>query len=515
MIRINFNRIKGPLAALMMTALLCGCAKADQNDKMVTEQDTQGGEPALNVVYDVPVSIPSALVDQNGYRTGAEKAVIFKGNDLPDKFYVYNLDNELEYTGQMRTTNHDDEGVEIKEGYFSDLIEDGSYYIYADKIGSSYAFRIQNDLYDDIFNEACKKYYKNRCGMLISEEFSGEEAHAACHTTEAHLQENPARKLDVSGGWHLNSQADRDTVLGCKIAQNLLLAYEMNPNAITDDSGIPESGNGIPDLLDEVKYEVDWLIKMQDERTGGVYGSALTIRDESDDLMQAEVEITPITMEATIRFATLLADFSYLYQSYDSDFATNCLKCADRAYNLYAGKENVRENAEGFYAAAQLYRATGASNYEQVLTSYFGSDGFESLFRSNEDIFLGGITYISTNQKVNVDVCSKIMKLLMAKTTDIVDAARSSEYMVTSEDHEQLLDDMRTITITDHIIYNYEYTTIIENHAHYLMGRNPEAINYVTDTTERTYKDSDEALGIMNQPLLNAKFIFMLSVIKE
>jgi endoglucanase len=47
------------------------------------------------------------------------------------------------------------------------------------------------------------------------------------------------------------------------------------------------------------------------------------------------------------------------------------------------------------------------------------------------------------------------------------------------------------------------------------MGRNPEAVNYVTDNTEHTFLDTDEGTGIMNQPLLNAKFIFMLSVIKE
>ncbi|MCR5343607.1 MAG: glycoside hydrolase family 9 protein [Butyrivibrio sp.] len=501
-------------AAVAITA--CGCGGTAKNESVTPEQEAQGSEPAPNVVYEVPVMVPGALVDQNGYRTGAEKSVIFKGNDLPDVFYVYNAENdELEYTGQMRTTNHTDDGDEIKEGYFTDMIEDGNYYIYTDKIGSSYAFRIQNDLYDDIFNEACKTYYKNRCGTAVSESLAGDSAHAACHTAEAHLQEDPSKAIDVSGGWHLNAQADRDVVTGCKIALNLLLAYEMNSKVVTDDSGIPESGNGIPDLLDEVRYEVEWLMKMQDERTGGVYGSALTVMDENTDLMQANVEVTPITMEATISFATLLSDFGYLYQSYDSGFATTCLKCADRAYALYAGTENVKEKPEGFYAAAQLYRATGASNYEQVLTANFESSKFDQLFAENEDVFLGAITYISTNQKVNVDVCSRIMKLLMKKTTAIVDTARSSAFMVTSEDHAQLLDDMRTITITDHIIYNYEYTTIIENHAHYLMGRNPEAVNYVTDSTERTYLDTDEGTGIMNQPLLNAKLIFMLSVIKE
>ncbi len=503
--------------ALMMGASVCGCGqKAPVIENVVkTEQVDIQSTPAPNIVYDVPPEIPGALVDQNGYRTGAEKAVVFKGEELPDVFYVYNLDtNDLEYTGQMRSVGSSGD-ENIKVGYFSDLITDGNYYIYTDIIGSSFSFRIQNDLYDEIFNSACKTYYMNRCGSNLSEEFAGSDAHLACHTAEAHLQEDPSRAIDVTGGWHLNSQADRDVVQGCKIAQNLLLAYEMNPKAITDDTGIPESGNGVPDLLDEIRYEIEWLMKMQDERTGGVYGSALTVRDESKDLMQAEVEVTPITMEATICFATLLADFSYQYQSFDSDFATACLKCADKAYSVFAGNENIKENTAGFHAAAQLYRATGSSSYEQVLTSYFERSDFDSLFKEDEEVFLGGVTYISTSQKVNVDVCDRIMKLLMKKASAIASASKNSAYLVSDEDHATLLDDMRTITITDHIIYNYEYTTIIENHAHYLMGRNPEAVNYITDDTERTYLDTDAGMGIMNQPLLNAKFIFMLSVIKE
>ncbi len=502
---------------LAVTVSVSGCgAGIAQNESKIQEQDVPSGTPAPNVVYDVPVSTPRTLVDQNGYRTGAEKSVVFKGENLPDVFYVYNADtDELEYTGQMRNETKDENGETTKIGYFTDLVEDGTYYIYTDELGSSYTFRIQNDLYDNIFNEACKNYYLNRCGMNLSEEYAGEDAHASCHTAEASLQENPSKTLDVTGGWHLDSEADRDVVQGCKIAQNLLLAYEMNSDSIGDETGIPESGNGIPDVLDEVKYEIDWLMKMQDERTGGVYGSAVTVSSEGQDLMQAEVEVTPITMEATIRFAALLADFSFMFQSFDEEYATECLKCADRAYSLFVNNEDVNTSGAGFHAAAQLYRATGSANYEQVLTAFFQKEDFSSLFDEDDDIFLGGVTYISTSQKVNVEVCEKIMKLLMNKASAIASSARSSAYLVSNTDHTKLLDDMRTITIADHIIYNYEYTTIIENHAHYLMGRNPEAVNYITDNTDHTYKDTDEGTGIMNQPLMNAKFIFMLSVIKE
>ncbi|MCR5656613.1 MAG: glycoside hydrolase family 9 protein [Butyrivibrio sp.] len=520
----NTKMISGLVAALMLvpaTAFsLTGCNKATPSVKTETtvlEQETHKADPAPNVVYEIPTVVPRTLVDQNGYRTGAEKSVVFRGENLPEVFYVFNMDtNELEYTGQIRENTFDAEsGEPTGIGYFTDMTTDGNYYIYTDTLGSSYSFNIKNDLYDNIFNEACRTYYLNRCGMNLSEGLAGEKAHAACHVKEAHLQEDSSKTLDVTGGWHLNAQADRDAVQGCKIAQNLLLSYEMNPESIGDESGIPESGNGIPDLLDEIKYEIDWLMKMQDERTGGVYGAALTVRDGSD-LLESDVEVTPITMEATIRFAALLADFSYQYQSFDPEYATTCLKCADRAYSLFVNTEDISSSSLGFHAAAQLYRATGASSYETVLTSFFGKSDFSTLFNDDEDVFLGGVVYISTSQKVNVDTCSMIMKLLMKKASKVANDARASAYLVTDEkDHAKILDDMRTITITDHIIYNYEYTTIIENHAHFLMGRNPEAVNYVTDTTEHTFLDTDEGTGIMNQPLLNAKFIFMVSVIKE
>jgi endoglucanase len=63
---------------------------------------------------------------------------------------------------------------------------------------------------------------------------SGDNGHSACHTTEAKLQENTDTTLDVTGGWHMDEHADRDVLIGSRIVENLLLAYEMNPGAFTD-----------------------------------------------------------------------------------------------------------------------------------------------------------------------------------------------------------------------------------------------------------------------------------------
>ena len=58
---------------------------------------------------------------------------------------------------------------------------------------------------------------------------------------------------------------------GAKAVADLLLAFEDYDKVFSDNVGIPESGNGTPDVLDEVRYELEWMFKMQDEQSGGVY----------------------------------------------------------------------------------------------------------------------------------------------------------------------------------------------------------------------------------------------------
>lgn len=80
---------------------------------------------------------------------------------------------------------------------------------------------------------------------------------------------------EVSGGWHDAGDYGRYVVPGAQTIQDLFMAYEDYPEIWNgpdaDNMDIPESGNGIPDILDEARYELDWMLKMQDETSGGVY----------------------------------------------------------------------------------------------------------------------------------------------------------------------------------------------------------------------------------------------------
>ncbi|SFU73809.1 glycoside hydrolase family 9 protein [Butyrivibrio sp. INlla21] len=511
--------IMGIVLSVLGSVAGCGASSAE---KPVDISDiapfVQGNSEEVG--YEVPIQTPNILVDQNGFRPEDDKVAVFRGKELPETFFVYDADKKKPvYEGKLVKAGYDSDLSENTAiGYFTDVKEEGRYYLYADIVGESYAFTISEDVLEEVFTEACKKFYVNRCGIALSEEYAGENAHSACHTALAHLQENMQTELDVTGGWHMNEMADRDAVLGCKIAEDFLLAFEMNGAAFSDDMGIPESGNAIPDILDEVKYEADWLLKMQDPKTGGVYGAAVTDSSKGGELFTYPVYVTPISMEATIGFASTMAKFSYIYQQYDSGYATTCLKAADRAWTCYFNNQKSGDSTAAFKAAAQLFRATGSERYEDVLNLYFSKNDFEKLFDEDEDVFLGSVTYLSTSQNVDVNRCGVLMKMLMKKSEKIASDASQSSYLVTKvgeEDFIKMLYDMRCLSVTDHIIYNHEYTTIIENHVHYLMGMNPEAMNYVTEGTERTFIDDEEKMGIMNDPQKDALFIFMLGVLRQ
>jgi endoglucanase len=495
----------------------CGASSAVSSSENTEGEKTSVYTTAEDQSFEEAVQIPGILQDQVGYKTGSDKTVVFKGKEVPTEFYIKDAaTGETVYEGEIistKTSTGRDESYAM--GRFTDFQQEGTYYIYADPMGESYDFKVGEDVYGELFDKAAKKFYINRCGTGLSERYAGDNAHSACHTAMAHLQESPDTELDVTGGWHMDEQAGRDTALGSRIAENLLVAYEMNQKAFTDDTDIPESGNGIPDILDEIRYEVDWLLKMQDQKTGGEYASAIT-KSGAGDVFAAPVVVTPVSMDATISFASMMARFSYFYQQYDPDFATTCLRAADRAWTCYLNNQKVTDSSGAFKAAAQLYRATGAANYNEVLEQFFAKKDFMDSFESDENIFLGSVTYLSTSQPVDMDRCGVLMKALMKKSEAIAKRASASSFLVSddSEDEsfDRILDDMRSLAITNHIIFNHEYTTIIENHAHYLLGMNPKAVNYLTEDTDRTYQDAGAA-GVMNDPEKDALLIILFSAI--
>ena len=221
------------LAVLLCIALLSGCMKIPVEGTM--EEKEQGAdsftsmeeEPVLS--YEVPESVPGIQIDQLGYKPGATKIAVFTGSEMPEVFYVINADTgQIAYTGRTEEQGYKEELSEYNGyGDFSELKTEGTYYIEAPVLGRSYSFRIEDGIYDDIFKEACKQYYYNRCGITLTEEYAEKSAHNACHTGKAALLEDISISMEVTGGWHQDEKGQKNVVTASQTIAVMLLAYEL------------------------------------------------------------------------------------------------------------------------------------------------------------------------------------------------------------------------------------------------------------------------------------------------
>lgn len=174
--------------------------------------------------------------------------------------------------------------------------------------------------------------YLQRCGTKVEDDKFG---HPSCHDSIATIYKTD-QKIDVSGGWHDAGDYGRYVVAAAKAVADLMYAYEANPEIYSDNIGIPESGNGTPDILDEVRYELEWMLKMQDKSDGGVYHKVTC--DTFPGYVMPEKETKPLIVmpkstTATADFAASMAMAYEFYKDIDADFAAKCLDAAKKLTN--------------------------------------------------------------------------------------------------------------------------------------------------------------------------------------
>ena len=183
-------------------------------------------------------------------------------------------DNAIVFTGSVTQWNngavHSQSGDRAWHGDFSALTTPQLLPLRSTNDLRSYSFRIQADIYNGVLQTAGRMFFYQRSGFAKLPQYAGNWAVGADH-----LQEQAAQQIvgstpqgagtarDVSGGWWDAGDYNKYVPFTTSVIWDLLSAYEWNPIAFTDAWNIPESGNGRPDILDEVKWETDWLLKMQ------------------------------------------------------------------------------------------------------------------------------------------------------------------------------------------------------------------------------------------------------------
>ena len=286
---------------------------------------------------------------------------------------------------------------------FSGVTTEGTYYLYdASANERSAIFTIGESVYEEVLKAAGRMFFYNRCNDAKEEPYAegwpdGDNFQQDTQTRFIYDQGNAALERELSGGWFDAGDYNKYVTFASDAVHDLLAAYEENPQAFSDDWNIPESGNGVPDVLDEVKWELDWLLKMN--QTDGSTIIKMGSRNFSENIESPPSANTdtryygPTCTSASIAVAGMFAHASKVFSGISGyeDFAELLLNRAITSYayaqpfvangtletncddgSIVAGDadRNVEAQEEEFVvASAYLFELTGESGYSDYIIS--------------------------------------------------------------------------------------------------------------------------------------------------
>ncbi len=368
------------------------------------------------------------VVDQFGYRTSAAKIAVVRsaqaGFDTspftPGTNYVLvdaNSGTTVFPTGSAVLTpvawnggaTDPSSGDQAWWVDFSAFTTPGTYFVRDVAKGAvSDTFEISDSVYANVLVQAARVFYYQRDGIAKLAQYAGTWSDTAQHPQDTHctLYSTPdaSSSVDLHGGWFNAGDQNKYTNWAASNAIELLRAYSEHPAAFAvcdagctgDSYGIPESNNGVPDILDEAKWGLDWLGRMQNvdgsvlSLVGNSNGGGGTTNGASPPSSDTGACIYgPASASATWSAAAAFAYGSLVFQSVNSTYASTLKAQAIAAWNWATANGSVvffNGNILATYeqeltttgrlekqvqAAVFLFELTGSSTYQTVIDANY------------------------------------------------------------------------------------------------------------------------------------------------
>ncbi|MEU4364504.1 glycoside hydrolase family 9 protein [Promicromonospora sp. NPDC023987] len=383
----------------------------------------------------VPETGPAVKVNQVGYLPrGPKGATVVTAATTPQRWSLRSDTGKVLKRGMTKPRGTDpSSGEPVHTINFSHYTKRASQVrlVVGDLV--SHPFDIDADIYQDLRTDAMRFFYTNRSGVAIDGAVAGPEyARPAGHVGVAPNQGDNAvpcqeptpwmngwtcdYTLDVTGGWYDAGDHGKYVVNGGIATHQLLSAYERTLHADVVDEGaladstlhVPERDNGVPDILDEARWNLEFMLKMQvpegeplagmaHHKVHDVAWTGLPLLPSADP--KARALHRPSTA-ATLNLAAVAATGARLWREIDPAFADDLLRASTTAYeaaerhpDLFAPRADGESGGgpyadadvqdEFYWAAAELYLTTGAAAYERDVTGsplhradVFSPDGF-------------------------------------------------------------------------------------------------------------------------------------------
>ncbi|MEU5318500.1 glycoside hydrolase family 9 protein [Streptomyces sp. NPDC021056] len=477
-------------------------------------------------------------VNQVGYLPdGPKRATVVTTSTQSLTWQLRNASGTVVSSGSTTPRGADTpSGQSVQVADFSSYQDTGSGYVLTVDGNNSHPFDIRANLYDGLRSDAMEFFYHQRSGIAIDASLVGSAyAHPAGHLGVAPNKGDTSVPCqsgvcdytqDVRGGWYDAGDHGKYVVNGGISAWLVVNSFERAKRAGKDaalgDSTlrVPERGNGTPDVLDEARWELDFLMRMQVPVGKPYAGMAFhKIHDANwtgiptrpeQDAQQRELH-RPSTA-ATLNLAASAAQCARVFRPYDAAYADRCLAAARRAWTaaqanpaMYAPDSDstgggaygdARATDEFYWAAAELYATTGESAYRDAVTSsswHTSADAFTSYgFGWADTAALGRLTLATVPNGLPASDLARIRSSVTSAADGHLSRMAAQGYAVPIPadgyfwgSNSEVAGNAIVMAVAGELTGNGRYRTGVLETMDYLLGRNAIGQSYVTGYGEK------------------------------
>lgn len=474
----------------------------------------------------------SIRLNQLGFYPDHNKiAVILNHEDVED-FVIWDVDaKDIVYEGKLSSSvTKTFSGSNARIADFSRFAEVGKYIVVLNGVGKSYPFEINPQINQNLGKASIKAFYYQRASTKLDETHAGiwarEMGHpddqAMIHPSAISASRGAGDLFASPKGWYDAGDYNKYVVNSGITVGTLLSLYEDYPSYFQKlELNIPESGDQIPDLLDEIRWNLDWMISMQDPGDGGVYHKLTTARFEGmvePHLAVSQRYFVAKSTTATLDFAAVMAQAARVYKAFFPEESVTYLKAAEKAWSwakmhpdvLYKQKEmnetfdpdvvtgaygDYSANDEWNWAASELFITTHNLVYWEELAE---ADQSFKLPSWNQVSWLGYYSLLRHQDNITLlpQEWMAMLKInLLSSAREQIEGTEATAFKSPIETNTQnFIWGSNAIAANQGILFLYAFKQSNEHifleraldNLDYILGRNATGYSYVTGFGSKT-----------------------------
>jgi endoglucanase len=470
-------------------------------------------------------NVPAIKVNTVGYPASWPKIVVF--NVAPTGAVVKDAAGKAVLT--IEASRISERGLDaasqdsVWQVDITDLEKPGTYTIAVGEHVSD-PFTIAAHPYERALVAGLKSFYFQRTRTALVEPYAVWEGDRYTRAGVSHAHDDVGWDLDtypkktkrwkLEAGWHDAGNFDMYVPSTAPTAQSLMLAYEWAPTAFPDKQlDIPESGNGVPDILDETKWGLLWVLSMQEQN--GAFRHREAVMESSPELAADKDKtvrwVAGISTAATAKAIAALAMASRVYAEHDAEFAARCAASAKRGWQwLLEHPKRVIPDGKGatqplwddepgnsdagakMIAAAEVWRTFRDPRALAMSRELFGDKAAtpnELLRGAWANVGRWAMWRLATDEKTPSDLRADARGRLLAAASIVREQVEKQDgYRCASESSDyywahnsNLMEKAHVLAMASRLDPRERwYMNAARDQLHWVLGRNPNGFSMVT-----------------------------------